>query len=75
MTLLIEAAKEVHELQVNKTSSIDALRTQYFKLEAALVKHEFLEENQYIKYSVLELQELLVRGGYLQPSEILSLDA
>lgn len=32
-------------------------------------KHKFLQENQYIKYDLLELEELLVKGGYLEPEE------
>ena len=32
-------------------------------------KHAFLQENQYIKYDLLELQELLVKGGYIEPDE------
>jgi len=35
-------------------------------------KHVFLQENQYIKYDLLELQELLVKGGYLEPDEATS---
>ena len=35
-------------------------------------KHGFLQENQYIKYDLLELQELLVKGGYLEPEEAAS---
>jgi hypothetical protein len=44
MTKLISAAKEVHNLQVDKATSIDAIRTQYFKLDEALASHELLEE-------------------------------
>jgi hypothetical protein len=61
-------------LQVDKTTSIDAVRTQYFKLDEALASHEFLEENNYLKFGLLELQELLVKGGYLHPDEVLSTD-
>jgi hypothetical protein len=68
---LINASKEVHNLQVEQQAAIDALRTQYFKLLAAQNKHEFLAENKYLMYDMLELQELLVKGGYLDPKEAL----
>lgn len=32
-------------------------------------KHAFILENEYIKYDLLELQELLVKGGYMNPDE------
>jgi hypothetical protein len=35
-------------------------------------KHAFLLENDYIKYDMLELQELLVKGGYIEPDEAVS---
>lgn len=38
-------------------------------MSEATDKHTFLQENQYIKYDLLELQELLVKGGYLDPEE------
>jgi hypothetical protein len=38
-------------------------------MSEAADKHNFLVENQYIKYDLLELQELLVKGGYLEPEE------
>jgi uncharacterized protein YjgD (DUF1641 family) len=47
------------------------LRRQFYKLQEAQDKHEFLQENKYIIYDMLELQELLVRAGYLDPTEAL----
>lgn len=38
-------------------------------MSQAADKHQFLQENNYIKYDLLELQELLVKGGYLDPQE------
>lgn len=32
-------------------------------------KNLFIRENDYIKYDLLELQERLVKGGYLNPEE------
>ena len=43
---------------------------QFFKLQNANSKHDFLQENQYIKYDLLELQELMVKAGYIQPDEV-----
>lgn len=37
-------------------------------LEAA-DKYQFIQENKYILYDLLELQEMLVKGGYLNPDE------
>jgi hypothetical protein len=41
-------------------------------MQEAADKHAFLQENQYIKFDLLELQELLVKGGYIQPEELAS---
>ena len=41
-------------------------------MSEATDKHTFLQENQYIKYDLLELQELLVKGGYMEPEEAAS---
>jgi hypothetical protein len=38
-------------------------------MSEAADKHSFLQENQYIKYDLLELQELLVKGGFIEPEE------
>jgi hypothetical protein len=32
-------------------------------------KHSFLKENKYVFFDLLQLQELLVEGGYLRPDE------
>lgn len=68
---LVEAAKEIRELQVDQQAAIESLRSQYFKLQAAQNKHEFLAENKYLTFDMLELQEMLVKGGYLDPHEAL----
>ena len=41
-------------------------------MKDAADKHTFLTDNQYIRYDMLELQELLVKGGYIEPEESLS---
>lgn len=71
MAQLISAANEVRDLQVDQQAAIETLRGQYFKLQEASDKHNFLKENKYIEYDLLELQELLVKGGYLNPEEAL----
>jgi hypothetical protein len=38
-------------------------------------KHAFLQENEYIKYDLLELQELLVKAGYVDPNEAAAVSA
>ena len=50
-------------------ASIDGLRQQYFKLLEAKDKYKFMEENEYIRLELLELEELLVKGGYVDPDE------
>ena len=70
MSQVFHAAEQVKDVQVNMQASIDALRDQYFKLMNTGNKHDFLSENKYIWYNLLELQELLVKGGYLDPEEL-----
>ena len=69
MADIINAAVQVKDLQKEHQASIDNLRQQYFKMSEAADKHKFLQDNQYIKYDLLELEELLVKGGYLEPEE------
>jgi hypothetical protein len=57
----------VKKLQKDQVASIESMRQQYFKMEEATDKHAFLSENPYIKYDILELQELLVNAGYMDP--------
>ena len=71
MTRVIEAANQIKALQIDQQAAIDNVRLQYFKLQQANDKHEFLQANQYIKYDLLELQELMVKAGYVHPDEIL----
>lgn len=66
---IITAAVQVKELQKEHHSAIDSLRQQFFLMSEATDKHAFLMENEYIKYDLLELEELLVKGGYLDPQE------
>jgi hypothetical protein len=66
---IINAAVQVKDFQQEYQSSIDNLRNQFFQMSEASDKHAFLQENQYIKFDLLELQELLVKGGYIEPDE------
>ena len=38
-------------------------------MQAAHDEHEFLRDNKYISLDLLELQEMLIRAGLLQPDE------
>lgn len=69
MAQLIQSCNLVKDMQVNMEASIDSLRQQYFKLQEANDKHKFMEENKFIYYDLLELQELMVRAGYINPEE------
>lgn len=69
MNEVINAAVQVKELQKDFQTSIENLRTQYFLMLEATDKHQFIQENKYILYDLLELQEKLVKTGYLEPSE------
>lgn len=55
MSQIINAAVSVKELQKDYQASIDNLRQQYFMMSEAADKHQFLQENNYIKYDLLEL--------------------
>jgi hypothetical protein len=46
------------------------MRQQYFKIQEAADKNEWLEENKFIRLELLELQEMLVKAGYLEPEEV-----
>jgi len=39
-------------------------------MQEAADKYKFINENEYIRYDLLELQEMLVKGGYIQPEEL-----
>lgn len=69
MAQLISSCNQVKDMQIGMEASIDSLRQQYFKLSEAHDKHQFLAENKSIHYDMLELQELLVRAGYVEPEE------
>ena len=70
---LIDATKELKDIQTNQQAAIDSLRDQYFKLQIAYDEHKFLQDNDYVRLELLELQELLVKGGYINPDEVLNL--
>mmetsp|Transcript_31265 Transcript_31265/g.47848 ORF Transcript_31265/g.47848 Transcript_31265/m.47848 type:complete len:320 (+) Transcript_31265:247-1206(+) len=72
MGSLIKAASNLKDLQVDMQGNLESLRSQYFNLQSASNKHEFLSENKYIRLELLELQEKLVVAGYLEPEEALS---
>jgi len=69
MARVINASNTVQDVSKDFQASIDSLRQQYFKLMEAQDKHAFMKENKYIYFDLLELQSLLVQGGYLNPEE------
>lgn len=69
MGKLIEAASTVKDLHINVQASIDSLRQQYFKIQEASDKHAWMLENKFIRLELLELQEMLVKAGYILPEE------
>lgn len=71
MKSTIDAAIKVKEMQKDLAASLENIRQQYFKLLEASDKHAFIQENEYLRYDVLELQEMLVKAGYLGPEEAL----
>lgn len=71
MNELITTTSRLKTVQADMQASIDSLRQQYFKLQEAKDKYQFLDENKYIRLEMLELEELLVKGGYIDPDEAL----
>lgn len=55
MGKLIAAASTVNDLNVNVQASIDSLRQQYFKLQEVSDKHDWMNENKFIRLELLEL--------------------
>ena len=50
-------------------AAVRNVRAQYTKLKKAHDEHEFLQENPYVHLDLLELQEMLIKAGYLSPDE------
>ena len=65
MGKLIDQVKEIRGLAEEQQAAISSLRDQFFKLKDAQDKHAFLQANKYLRFDMLELQELLVKGGYI----------
>jgi hypothetical protein len=72
---LVQSIHQIEDSQVNLQASFDAMRQQYFKLVEASDKHQFLQENKYIYYDLLQLEELLVSSGYISPEEAYEVNA
>ena len=69
MKSTIDAAVKVKEMQKDLSAALENIRQQYFKLLETSDKHLFIYENEYLRYDILELQEMLVKAGYLDPEE------
>lgn len=67
---LIDAAKGVKDMQKEMQAAVRTVRMQYQKLLSAHDEHTFLQENKYVHYELKELQEMLIKAGYLHPDEI-----
>lgn len=72
MGKLIDQVKEIRGLAEEQQAAISSLRDQFFKLKDAQDKHAFLQANKYLRFDMLELQELLVKGGYIDAQEALT---
>ena len=66
---LIEAAEEVKDMQQEMQAAVRNIRTQYAKIKKAHDENDFLQESEYIQLDLLELQEMLIKAGYLSPEE------
>ena len=66
---LIEAAEEVKDMQQEMQAAVRNIRRQYAKIKEAHDENEFLRESEYIQLDLLELQEMLIKAGYLSPEE------
>ena len=69
MKHILQAGKDIQNLQEEMAHSIEAVRSQYLEMSDAFDKNEFLQKNKYIKYDLLQLQEKLVEAGLLDPYE------
>lgn len=69
MKRVLDSAAELKNVQEDLQSTIDSMRSQYFRLMEAKDKNKFMEDNKYIKYELLELEELLVQSGFIDPDE------
>ena len=57
-------------MQVEMEAAVRNVRNQFAKMKTAVDQHKFLKENKYIYLDLLELQEMLIKAGFLQPEEI-----
>lgn len=67
MKSLINVTEENTQLQEEVALSLSAVRDQYNILINCWNSYEFIQKNDYIKYDLMELQELVVKGGLLHP--------
>jgi hypothetical protein len=57
-------------MQKEMDAAVRSVRTQYQRLREAHDQHAFLQEHKYIHLDMMELQEMLIKAGYLQPDEV-----
>ena len=61
----------MRDVQEELEAAVRNIRGQYQKLMDAHDEHSFLQENKYIHLDLLELQEMLIKAGYLHPDSII----
>ena len=66
---IINTGKQVKSIQSELAEAIEAVRSQFSKMASVYDQTEFMKNNKYIKYDLLELQERLVESGLMTPDE------
>ena len=69
MQHILHSAKQMQDVQTEMAGAIEAVRSQYLQMSDAFDDHKFLQDNKYIKYDLLQLQEKLVEAGLMDPYE------
>ena len=69
MKNILQTGEDIKDLQEEMAQSIEAVRSQYLEMSDAYDKNDFLRENKYIRYDLLQLQNKLVEAGLMDPYE------
>lgn len=70
MSRITELSIDSSETQVEIALAVTTVREQFAKIKTAVNQHEFLQENLYIKWELLDLEELLIKAGLLEPRDL-----
>lgn len=68
---IVASVEELKTVKEDRQAAIDALRKQYLIMQQTFDSYPFLQESTYIKHDLHELQELLVKGNYITPDELM----